>query len=224
MRYIQTAQGSSLSPKILGTYELELHSIIERIIAARPSQIIDIGAAEGYYAVGFRMRLGLDPRIVAFEMEKQGREMLMRIASLNNCESIEIREKCELPVLQSELEISSPQPGMKLIVCDTEGYEDILLDPEKLPGLQNHHILVETHDQLVPGVTDALKERFRTSHHVTEIRTRERAWLDFPKPNLWANLFPRSVALRAMSEGRGTEMSWLWMEPKASDHRNRAAN
>jgi hypothetical protein len=171
MSYLQKAQGSSLSPKILGTYELELHSIIEHIIASHPSHIIDIGAAQGYYAVGFRMRLGIGPRIVAFEMEKRGREMLGKIASLNNCGNIDVREKCEPHLLEPELEASLAQPGMRLVVCDTEGYEEVLLDPQKLPGLNNYHILVETHDQLVPGVTDELKERFSNSHHLTEVRT-----------------------------------------------------
>jgi hypothetical protein len=41
-----------IEPKWLGTYELELHSIIKGILRAEYNTIIDIGSAEGYYSVG----------------------------------------------------------------------------------------------------------------------------------------------------------------------------
>jgi hypothetical protein len=45
------------SPKFLGTYERELHRVIERAIWRRPKYVLNIGCAEGFYAVGLAIRL-----------------------------------------------------------------------------------------------------------------------------------------------------------------------
>lgn len=40
-------------PKFLGTYEANLHPAIRRLTARRYDVILNIGCAEGYYAIGF---------------------------------------------------------------------------------------------------------------------------------------------------------------------------
>src|SRR5262249_45805579 len=45
------------SPKFLGTYEQELHRAIERAIQLRPKYVLNVGCAEGFYAVGLALRL-----------------------------------------------------------------------------------------------------------------------------------------------------------------------
>src|SRR5438105_426555 len=48
---------SGLLPKLLGTYEAELHGPIEHLLKSRTyGAVVDVGAAEGYYAVGFALR------------------------------------------------------------------------------------------------------------------------------------------------------------------------
>ena len=59
---------------MLGTYEKELNSVIEEACAAHPSLIVDVGAAEGYYACGMALR-NPQARVVAFEMQAKGRGM-----------------------------------------------------------------------------------------------------------------------------------------------------
>src|SRR5438132_1427624 len=54
-------------PYLLGTYELELHSVLERLLERNWDRIIDIGAAEGYYAIGLSMRCP-DAQCIAFEI------------------------------------------------------------------------------------------------------------------------------------------------------------
>jgi hypothetical protein len=53
------AAGSRLSPKIIGSYESELHHTYQDIFqnASRYSDVIDVGCAEGYYAVGVAMKM-----------------------------------------------------------------------------------------------------------------------------------------------------------------------
>ena len=52
-----TAVGSALYPKLLGSYQREIQGWIEEICAAGYSEIVDVGFAEGYYAVGLARRL-----------------------------------------------------------------------------------------------------------------------------------------------------------------------
>src|SRR5690348_10577053 len=68
--------------KCMGTYELELHPVIEEIVTLAPRQIVEVGAAEGYYAVGFARRLPAT-EIVLFEELEQGRRLLLNIAEAN---------------------------------------------------------------------------------------------------------------------------------------------
>lgn len=44
-------------PNLVGSYESELHLQIEQLILERPQVVIDVGCAEGYYAVGLAQRL-----------------------------------------------------------------------------------------------------------------------------------------------------------------------
>ncbi len=82
MRYGPTAVGSAYIPKLLGTYERELAPLIEQACSQSPRWIVDIGAAEGYYAVGLAMR-NKSAQVIAFEDEERGRVSLLRTAELN---------------------------------------------------------------------------------------------------------------------------------------------
>jgi hypothetical protein len=97
---------------------------------------------------------------------------------------------------------------------DVEGAERELLDPSAIPALSRALILVEAHDAYNPGVSDALRERFRTTHKITRVDPRPRKIADFPFS--WG----RAVALLdsrypqwAMAEGRPEGICWLIMEP-----------
>ncbi len=68
MRYVDTSVGSCFIPKLLGTYERELASKVEWICRQQPELVVDIGAAEGYYAIGLAMRIPA-ARVVAFELD-----------------------------------------------------------------------------------------------------------------------------------------------------------
>src|SRR2546426_11207567 len=48
--------GYNLVPRLLGTYECELHHVFEQVIATGFPTIIDVGAADGYYTVGLALK------------------------------------------------------------------------------------------------------------------------------------------------------------------------
>src|SRR2546425_613282 len=44
-------------PELLGIWEQELHPVIEGLIAADPDLVVNVGGANGYYAVGLARRI-----------------------------------------------------------------------------------------------------------------------------------------------------------------------
>jgi hypothetical protein len=210
MRYIAGAVGSAYVPKLLGIYERELNPRIEQACALGFPLIIDIGAAEGYYAVGLARR-NPNARVIAFEMEPKGQTALKEMAQRNDVSSrVEVRGKCGLPEMQAALEGAE----RFLIVCDVEGEEKTLLDPEAIPQLRRAHLLVEMHDFIYPGITESILERFKATHEIHRIWQEPRDRSDLPYRTLGTAILPRRYLKWAVSEWRPVQMSWLWMEPR----------
>jgi hypothetical protein len=208
MRYIQSSAGSALAPKILGTYELELWSPFEKIIAQAPSFIVDIGAAEGFYAVGLALRLP-NCRIIAFEAEPEAQHLLRELAALNGVsERIEIEGFCDAHSLDDCLESVSDH---SVIICDAEGAEVGLLDPKRNPRLSRLELLVELHHWVQPDPSKTLAARFGTSSQILPFSARPRTLSDFPM-HLNVALSDRQK-LACMDELRPEGMEWEWIRP-----------
>jgi hypothetical protein len=202
MRYIQQALCSSLYPKLLGVYEQELHPIINRILKQNYSMIVDVGSAEGYYAVGLA-RARPDWSVVAFDSDLIARELVAELAALNHCaDRIVILGRCDPTSLASVL-----KPGA-LIICDCEGYEAELLKPDCVQALRTCDILVELHDVFIPGISKLLLPRFAQSHSLSIVPAVPRA------AGSNALLFSLKTAdqLVALDEARPGPMTWAWLQ------------
>ena len=148
MGYIPLASSRTTLPMLLGTYECELNPAVETICGAGCDRIVDIGAAEGYYAVGMALRNPGVP-LVCFEMNASVRYYLRRLARRNGVRPrIKILGECTPAALETALD-GAERPA---IICDCEGAEDLLLDPVRVPSLRRALILVETHEGMVDGV------------------------------------------------------------------------
>ncbi len=208
MRYIYRSVGSSLFPKLLGTYEKELWKEVELAIARNPKLVVDIGAAEGYYAVGLARRLP-EAKIVCFEAQESLHYLLKSMADLNKISNrVELYGFCTVDLLNKVLGPTTDNKQPVLIVCDIEGAEDEVLDPVKISGLISADVLVELHDIGVPGVSDRIRKRFESTHTITKITSRPRVHEDWPlraKPN-WKK------QSNYLTENRPI-MDWFWMVP-----------
>ncbi|MCX6848235.1 MAG: hypothetical protein NTY98_04890 [Verrucomicrobia bacterium] len=208
MLYVQESVCSSLPPKILGTYEMELHGLMEVIVDRSPSCIIDIGAAEGFYAVGLAKRLP-NCRVVAFESDKHGQDLLFQLAALNGvADRIEIKGYCSVEELRSFLDAN---PNDCIVICDAEGAEIPLLDPILLPSLTKMTLLVELHPWVHPEVKAVLYSRFQAVSAVKTIASRPREPADFPREI--KKTLSVQTKLDCMNELRPSGMEWLWIEP-----------
>jgi len=214
MRYIALAYCSEVLPKILGTYESELAPAIETICSSYCDRIVDIGAAEGYYAVGMAIR-NPHAEIVAFELNPSGRHYLRRLARRNGVsERITIQGECTPDSLGDALK-GANRPA---VICDCEGAETRLLDPDRIDQLRRALILVETHDGMetngavLEGITSGLQSRFAATHQIEVIASRARRREDLPRD---AIALTDADAEAAMDEGRPWGQ-WLFLQPKSA--------
>jgi hypothetical protein len=213
MKYVETSVLSVYYPKLLGVYERELHPVIESIVGLRPERIIDIGAAEGYYAVGLARALP-QTRVVAYEQTDEGRDLLTAMAGLNGVvDHLAILGRCEPADLKEQL----VGKGRSVVVCDVEGYEETLLDPAAVPALRSAWVLVELHEFVRRGITDVLRRRFESTHRITHIQQTTRTRGDYPYNSWYTRILPRAYAVYLVDEFRPERMSWFWMEPLAAD-------
>lgn len=192
------AQGGII-PKVVGCYEMELWPAVDQIIGWGPTRVVDIGAAEGYYAVGFAKRLPA-ARIVGFEMDVVLQKALRRIAEANGVlDHVDVNGFCDVRALERAMRGEE----RCAVIVDVEGYEDLLMDPTAVPQLADAIILCEIHDALVPGVGERIRARFADSHTLTVIPTRARTAADLP-PN---RQLSHNAAV-VLSEGRKGPMEW----------------
>lgn len=211
IRYVDDSTGSAYIPKLLGIYESELADEVESICRRKPTLIVDIGAAEGYYAVGLAVR-NPQAKVIAFEMEPKGQTALREMCALNQvADRVEVRGKCE----PSDLLAALKNAAAPVVVCDVEGYEEKLLDFQKVPLLAGACILVELHDFIIPGITEELKKRFSATHRIKHIWQQPRHREQFPWRTFGTSLLPTSYLDWSVSEWRPVRMAWLWMEPNA---------
>jgi hypothetical protein len=213
LRYVDQSVGSMWWPKILGTYEVELAATVGLLCAEQPAWVIDIGAAEGYYAVGMAWRCP-NTRVIAFEGDHDGRKLQEELAVLNHVDDrLHIEGFCDAPALRRALAVAGGAGGV--IICDIEGGELSLLNPEFIPDLVDDPwtLLVEIHDHVDPTIADTLIERFKATHKIKEIVSRPRHATDLPAA-VRRQLLSRWVPAY-LDERRPGPMRWLVMRPLA---------
>lgn len=168
-------RAESLVPKLLGSYERELHPAIEAAISRRPAVIVDVGASDGYYAVGLA-RACPEATVFAYEMNPFPARVCRRLAVENGVvERVVIRGECRLEDLRA-----FPAEPPALVVSDCEGAERELIDPEAVPLLRRSELVVELHGQLAPGVEEAISGRFAGTHHIELIDSEPRYSDEYP--------------------------------------------
>jgi hypothetical protein len=164
-----TSAGSALFPKILGSYEQELHPLVESLIARGYSTIVNIGAAEGYYAVGLAIRVP-QATVYAFEADPSSAGQLAALAAANAvADRVITRGLCTAADLTA-----LPLTGRPLIISDCEGAEVTLLDPRAVPALTMCDILLEFHPLRAADPYALFRERFAATHEIEIIDVQPR--------------------------------------------------
>ena len=204
MHYAKKAYGSQLIPQLAGTYELELRYVIADIQAYSYTTMVDIGAGEGYYAVGLARTLP-SASVICFEQHRPSSQLLKNVAMANDVAGrLVILGRCDVDALSRVLTQHSKREARTLVICDVEGFESVLLDPVSVPALTKSDILVELHGEAIAA---QIHLRFEPTHFISAIRSRPRVDSDWPS----GLKMPGDDVVECMNEYRAPQ-EWFWMK------------
>ena len=205
---LSTRGDGDIAPKLLGTYEAELHPSFERFRNRRYDAIVDVGCAEGYYSVG-AARLFPGTPVFAYDVDKGALEILQALSLQNGCaDQIIPGDFCDPETLRKVLE----RYPRSLVIADCEGYEKILFsDPVTNSAASSSDLIIECHDLWDAEITPAIRNALFATHDISVALACGRD----------PNVFPFLAELndwdrwRAVWERRGSQMHWLICEGKA---------
>ena len=206
MQLLGNAAEGCYIPKLLGCYEMELHPFLKQLPWRNYDAIIDIGCAEGYYAIGFA-RLLPAVTVHARDTDPRARNLCRKMAELN-----QVAERVQIAGEFSGEEFAGFAGQRALVFCDIEGAETDLLDPGRYPGLAGLDVIVEMHDSPELSVSTLLSSRFQDSHDIEIVRSGPR---DFPLPALFNNAGEMDRFL-AVWEWRARPTPWAVMTVKSA--------
>lgn len=158
--------GSEFAPKVLGTYELELQGIFADLLKnGTATSFIDVGAAEGYYAVGACL-LNSDVKVHAYEIQNRAHAGIRELALLNGvAERLDVTGEFDLRAVDKDRFGARP-----VFLIDIEGEEVNLVDERFAEVFAAASIVIEVHDFVRPGAGRLLKKVLSPTHRVKEIR------------------------------------------------------
>ena len=207
------SSNSVLYPKLIGCYESELWTVVNHLIEIEPATIVNIGSAEGYYAVGFA-RSCPTSTVYAFDIDVAAQEACRSLA-LQNGVSRQIIVAGEMnPAALVELVRRVPAG---VIISDCEGYERKMFNEEVVSHLVDWYLIIEAHDFLVPHTSENLKAIFLKTHSIVEIKAisdSDRMYNSSIKELQGLNA---AIKKRLVTEDRPDGMLWLYLKPKTQN-------
>lgn len=205
MRFLErSAEGCHL-PKLIGCYEQPLHADLMALLGSKYDFILNIGSAEGYYAVGLA-RVAPETTVVACDINPKALVACRELAQLNGCDNLNYHEEF------TPGDFETYAASRVLVICDIEGAEESLLNPQHATSLSGMDIVVESHECFVPGITELLQQRFAPTHTVSTIEDNgSRQLKDMPG---WYTKLPHLDQLIGTWEWRAGPTPWLVMKAK----------
>jgi Methyltransferase small domain len=200
---------SSLPSRIIGSYEMHLHPIIEKIINTYYTDIIDIGSSEGYFAVGLALQMP-QTTVHCFDTSEKAMAFCKAMGQLNQTKNLTFDTWCAPETL-----IHFPFRGRTFILCDCEGYELTLFTQTVVDSLKNVDLLIELHDLFNPIISSEIKARFQQTHHIEIINNANNDYssLQGLEPLSWLE---KKIGIWEHRGGIGKHliMEWAWLTAK----------
>jgi hypothetical protein len=193
---------------LLGLYEEEVLAALSAI-PPRYTLFVDVGAADGYYAIGALIS-GKFARSICFEISEKGRSIIAESARING-----VADRVEIHGIAGRgfhRVVPATELQRAAFLIDIEGAEFDLLDGEALGALRESVIIVELHDWVAEASQkiERLRKTATVTHRVTEFSTGAR------NPAAFAEVRAYNDTDRwlLVSERRPTLMSWMLLEPR----------
>jgi hypothetical protein len=191
-----------ITPKLLGVYEQELHSAIATLADGEIGAIVNIGAGEGYYAIGLALRCPGVP-VHAFEADPREHAVIRHNAEANGvADRVYVHGTC----VPEDVAALADTHGRLLVICDCEGFETALFaTPGVAAALRHSDLVIECHDFADPGCTPAVFASLWRTHMIEVIYAGGRDPGAFP---MLARFSDRD-RWAAVCENRPRLMNWL---------------
>jgi hypothetical protein len=200
-----------LGSQCLGLYELEILDFIASITPGRFATFIDVGAADGYYAIGM-LKSGLVTKAICFEQSEKGRSTIQANWERNASPgSLEIFAEANHDSIR-RLPTDALSGG--LVMIDIEGAEFGLLTPRTLEFLRSCTIVIEIHNW-VEGFVERYTRLLTEASEYFDIHILER--MERPTATLpELRDFTDDNRLLLVSERRPCLMRFLKLLPKSA--------
>lgn len=190
--------------KLVGSYEAELASVFGEAVDAAVPVFVDVGCADGYYAVGMA-RASPATTTHAFDLAGSARRLCRETALRNGVEArVRLAGRCDAAALRGV------PLGGALVLVDIEGGELAFFTPEVIALLHASRVVVEVHEDDVPGAGEALTRRFAATHETAVVRQAPRTAADHPA----LAALPADRRELALSEHRDPRLHWLVLTPR----------
>jgi hypothetical protein len=203
--------GADTGAMLLGIYEQE---ILESLRSAPPTHrtFIDVGGANGYYAIGMLVG-GIADFSYCFERSPAARKVIAANAALNSVSGrVRVLESADRDFFKRI------DPAHSLSQCvvfvDIEGGEFEVLDESVFEAFKGAVIFIELHEWFFPDGPEKLRrlrEAAQKSFSITELTTSSRDLSRF----LELDSFSDDDRWVICSEGRGRRMRWWRLDPRA---------
>ena len=201
----ESAEGCHIA-KLLGCDDQPLQPLIEAASQANYPRIINIGCAEGYYAVDMARRMP-GTQVLAFDLNPKAQTGCTALAAKNG-----VANRVSVGALFKPEDFAQYANQRVLVLCDIEGAERELLNPEVVPALAGMDLIVESHECLIPGITQQLIDRFSSSHTITLVE--DNGQRNFAQAPAWFKNLAHLDQLLAVWEWRSGPTPWLVMKAK----------
>ena len=191
--------------KILGLYEKEIQDLINQIQEKNNfPTFIDIGGADGFFAVG-SVKNNLFKNCEVFEISKRGRQSIEEIAIKNNvADLISIKSEANEKTLSSIENINN-----SVILCDIEGGEYDLFSENLIKNMHPSNVIIEIHKN--PDISlNEFEDKFKNLFSINKITQGPRSLKGFGELK---NFNDNNRSLLA-SEGRSYIQEWWHLSPK----------
>ena len=196
---------------ILGFYEQE---VLEELVMISNTRkvFIDVGAADGIFAVGL-LAANIFDQSICFEIDDQAKRNILNLAKKNNLENkITIYDEASVSKMQSMNLISWDDV---CLLVDIEGDEFDFITSEMIETIKGSSLIIEIHDQYTKNPNKSksdLKQILIKEYDIKIITTSSR---DLSQIDEIMHLHDNDRWLLC-SEGRGWRMEWWVCEPKCN--------
>jgi hypothetical protein len=203
LKYTELTSERHITQRLLGAYESELHPAFEACVDKPYSSVLDVGCAEGYYAVGMAMK-SKSAHIHAFDTDPWARKVCRAMAKLNGVEN-----KLSIHGFCSPEWIRANMPPRSLVISDCEGYEFVLFAPENVEQFKSCDLIIELHDK-APSEEHPIYRNLENTHEILIIPSKTHDPKQYPQ----IKDFSEEEQKRCVDDMRHSWQGWLFAKSR----------